>query len=263
MASLVSAGGGTIKAAAVAESSVGRQIVPLTACGTLRRLRHCYGIILFGKAPMANYFPAIIDFIGAYPNFAFVAVFLLAMSEAIPVIGTVVPGSTLILAISTLATHAAASPWPLVLAAVIGAIIGDGLSFWLGQRYQRGILLAWPLHDYPQFIVRSEAFIAKHGVASVFLARFTAVVRAFVPLVAGILKMPSRQFYAANILSAFVWAPMHVLPGVLLALAMNVRVASTSHLGVALLVGMILVLAVWALLRSRLHSVARSQCNRY
>jgi len=51
---------------------------------------------------------------------------------------------------------------------VIGAIIGDGLSFWLGQRYQRGILLAWPLCDYPQFIVCSEAFIAKHGIASVF-----------------------------------------------------------------------------------------------
>src|ERR1700739_1096263 len=105
------------------------------------------------KAPMTDYFFAIIDFIGAYPNFAFVAVFLLAMSEAIPVIGTVVPGSTLILAISTLATHAAARPWPVVLAALIGAIIGDGLSFWLGQRYQRGTLLAWPLHDYPQLIV--------------------------------------------------------------------------------------------------------------
>jgi membrane protein DedA with SNARE-associated domain len=212
-------------------------------------LRHCHGVILFGKAPMANYLSAISDFVGAYPNFAFVAVFLLAMSEAVPVIGTVVPGSTLILAISTLATHVAVSPWPLVLAAVIGAIIGDGLSFWLGQRYQRGILLAWPLHDYPQFIVRSEAFIAKHGVASVFLARFTAVVRAFVPLIAGILKMPSRQFYAANILSALVWAPMHVLPGVLLALAMNVWVASTSHLGVGVMAGIIVVSVVWALLR--------------
>jgi membrane protein DedA with SNARE-associated domain len=217
-------------------------------------------LFFWRKAPMTDYFFAIIDFVGAYPNFAFVTVFLLAMSEAIPVIGTVVPGSTLILAISTLATRAAVSPWPLVLAAVIGAVIGDGLSFWLGQRYHRGILLAWPLYNYPQFIVRSEAFIAKHGVASVFLARFTAVVRAFVPLVAGILKMSSRQFYAANILSALVWAPMHVLPGVLLASSMNVWVTSTSHLGFAVIVGMILVSAVWALLRSWLHGgfVARS-----
>ena len=41
---------------------------------------------------------------GAHPQLSFLAVFLLALSEAVPVIGTVVPGSTLILAISALAT---------------------------------------------------------------------------------------------------------------------------------------------------------------
>jgi membrane protein DedA with SNARE-associated domain len=62
--------------------------------------------------------------------------FLLALSEAAPVIGTVVPGSTLILAISALATTAGISPWTLLVAAVAGAIAGDGFSFWLGQRYR-------------------------------------------------------------------------------------------------------------------------------
>jgi membrane protein DedA with SNARE-associated domain len=127
-------------------------------------------------------------------------------SEAIPVIGTVVPGSTLIVGISALATAAVVNPWLLLVAATGGAIAGDGLSFWLGQRYHQEILLGWPLNRYPQFIGRSEAFINRYGVTSVFLARFTAVVRAFVPLVAGILGMPPRQFYAANVLSALAWA---------------------------------------------------------
>jgi membrane protein DedA with SNARE-associated domain len=113
------------------------------------------------------------------------------------------------------------NPWLLLVAAIGGAIAGDGLSFWLGQRYHQEILLGWPLNRYPQFIGRSEAFINRYGVASVFLARFTAVVRAFVPLVAGILGMPPRQFYAANVLSALAWAPAHVFPGVLLALAIG------------------------------------------
>jgi len=43
-------------------------------------------------------------------------------------------------------------------------------------------------------------------------------VRAFVPLIAGILRMPARQFYAANTLSAVIWAPAHVFPGVMLAI---------------------------------------------
>jgi membrane protein DedA with SNARE-associated domain len=65
-----------------------------------------------------------------------------------------------------------------------GAIAGDGLSFWLGHRYRREILRGWPLNRFPRFVERSAQFIRSHGVASVFLARFTAVVRAFVALVA-------------------------------------------------------------------------------
>jgi hypothetical protein len=51
-------------------------------------------------------FHGVIDFVGSHAHFAILAVFLLALSEAVPVIGTVVPGSTLIIAISALATAA-------------------------------------------------------------------------------------------------------------------------------------------------------------
>jgi membrane protein DedA with SNARE-associated domain len=154
---------------------------------------------------MTSYFERLVDFVGAHPHLSFLAVFLLALSEAVPVIGTVVPGSTLILAISALATTAGIMPWALLVAAVLGAIAGDGFSFWLGHRYQRQILSGWPLNRFPWLIERSAQFIRKYGITSVFLARFTAVVRAFVPLLAGTLRMSSRQFY--------------VFPGVLLGLA--------------------------------------------
>jgi membrane protein YqaA with SNARE-associated domain len=137
---------------------------------------------------------------------------------------------TLIVGISALATAVDVNPWLLLIAATVGAIAGDGLSFWLGQRYHQKILLGWPLNRYPQFIGRGEAFINRYGVTSVFLARFTAVARAFVPLVAGILGMPPRQFYAANVLSALAWAPAHVFPGVLLAMAISLAGASAGQL---------------------------------
>src|SRR5689334_24613523 len=99
---------------------------------------------------MTSYFSGFVDFVGAHPRYALTAVFLLALSEAIPVIGTVVPGSTLIVGISALAAGANVNPWLLLIAATVGAIAGDGLSFWLGQRYHREILLGWPLNRYPR-----------------------------------------------------------------------------------------------------------------
>ena len=172
---------------------------------------------------MSEYYAALIEFVGAHTAYAYAVIFLLAFSEAIPVIGTFVPGSTLVFAISALATNAGADPWGLLIAATTGAIAGDGISFWLGQRFSVEILTWGPIARYPHFVSQSEKFIAKYGPAAVFLARFTAVVRAFVPLVAGILQMPPKRFYAANILSAVIWAPAHVFPGVVLAMAIQLR----------------------------------------
>ena len=89
---------------------------------------------------MSSYLSGVIDYVGAYPQYAIIAVFLLAWSEAIPIVGTILPGSTLIIGISALATGADVSAAYLVFAATLGAIAGDGSSFWLGKRYHRELL---------------------------------------------------------------------------------------------------------------------------
>jgi membrane protein DedA with SNARE-associated domain len=179
---------------------------------------------------MSAYFSVILDFVGAHPHYAIIAIFVLAWSEAIPVVGTVVPGSTLIIAVSALAAVAEINPFYLVAAAFAGAVAGDALSFWIGSHYHGHVLAIWPLNRYPQFIARSRAFITKYGITSVFLARFTAIVRAFVPLLAGVLRMRADKFYVANVLSALVWAPLHVFPGVLAAFALKLLGAGREHL---------------------------------
>jgi membrane protein DedA with SNARE-associated domain len=193
----------------------------------------------------------LIDFVGSHPHFALMAVFLLALSEAVPVVGTVVPGSTAILGISALATTAQLNPWLLLIAATLGAIAGDGFSFWLGMRYHAAMLRRWPLNRYPQLIARSKSYIERYGIASVFLARFTAVVRAFVPMLAGVLRMSPPHFYAANVASALVWAPMHVFPGVLLAMALSLVGIRAERFILLVLAAAVLASTLWGLLRAR------------
>jgi undecaprenyl-diphosphatase len=47
---------------------------------------------------MMSIFSALTGFIASHPHFAYTAVFLLALSESIPIIGAVVPGSVVIAA---------------------------------------------------------------------------------------------------------------------------------------------------------------------
>jgi membrane protein DedA with SNARE-associated domain len=96
----------------------------------------------------------------------------------------------------------------------------------------------------------------------VFLARFTAVVRAFVPLVAGILRMSPRQFYTANILSALAWAPAHVFPGVLLAMAIRLAGASAEQLTLMIVAGLIVVSACCWFLPRACGEIARARADR-
>src|SRR5438105_3432201 len=204
---------------------------------------------------MTSYFERLIDFVGAHPHLSFLAVFLLALSEAVPVIGTVVPGSSLIIAISALATTAGITPWALLVAAALGAIAGDGFAFWLGHHFHRQILAGWPFNRFPWLIERSARFIRKYGATSVFFARFTAVVRAFVPLLAGILKMSSGRFYVANVLSALVWAPIHVFPGVLLGLAIAFGGAHAPQLSFAAVGVLILAWIAWRMIKYKTAAV--------
>ena len=51
---------------------------------------------------IATSLSAVTALIASYPIFAYASVFLLALSECIPIVGVVVPGSAAILAISVL-----------------------------------------------------------------------------------------------------------------------------------------------------------------
>ncbi|KAA0983962.1 phosphatase PAP2 family protein [Pseudomonas sp. ANT_J28] len=192
---------------------------------------------------MTSLVSSVIEFLTAHPHVAYLAVFLLALSESIPIIGAVVPGTAVILALSALVPSGVLLLWPLLVAATLGAIAGDGLSFWLGHRYHREILGFWPLNRHPELIQSSEAFFERHGAKSVFLARFVPGVRAFIPLLAGMMGMAVSRFYAVNVVSALAWAPSHILPGVLVGATFSFLGAAAKPLAILLVV---LVATGWA-----------------
>ena len=155
----------------------------------------------------------IIDFVRAHQAFAYGLVLVAALAEALPVIGVIFPGETIVLSISALAATGAVRIVPLLVVTTMGAIAGDGISYWLGRHYHRSIIETWPLSRYPALTARGEEFFQLHGGKSIFIARFTPGVRAIVPLIAGTLAMSPTRFYLLNLLSALVWGLTHVLAG--------------------------------------------------
>ena len=182
---------------------------------------------------MASFFDPLIAFVSAHPELAYLTVFLAALLEAVPVVGSVIPGSTIILALSGLIPGGELRLGWVLAAAIAGALLGDGSAFWLGHRAKREILSSWPLSNYPRLVAQSEAFFHRWGTLAVFFARFVPPIRAFVPITAGALGMPPARFFAANIPAVLLWAPAHVLPGVLAVHALHEYAGVPHHTGIA------------------------------
>src|SRR4051812_44419352 len=110
-------------------------------------------------------------------------VFLAAFLEAIAVIGTFIPGSTAMFLAGTLTGTGSLSLGWVFVWAIVGAIAGDGMSFWLGSRYKERIIQLWPFRRHPELLDAGNRFFHKHGAKSVVLARFIGPLRAIVPVV--------------------------------------------------------------------------------
>src|SRR6195952_1238661 len=170
-------------------------------------------------------------FVAAHAWLGYLTLFLAALLEAVPVVGSVIPGSTIILALSALVPSGDLDLIGVLLAAAAGAVLGDGTAFWVGHIQQRRILDTWPMSKYPAVIAQSEAFFHRFGTFAVFFGRFVPPIRAFVPVTAGALGMRPLKFYVVNILAVFLWAPAHVLPGVLAVSALHEYSGTPYHSG--------------------------------
>jgi len=163
----------------------------------------------------------LISFVSAHVALAYLTLFLAALLEAVPIVGSVIPGSTIIFALSALVPGGQLQLQWVFAAAIAGALLGDGSAFCLGHREQREILSSWPLSSYPRVVAKSEAFFHRWGALAVFFARFVPPIRAFVPITAGAAGMRPPTFFAVNIPAVLLWAPAHILPGVLAVTALH------------------------------------------
>src|ERR1700676_5743763 len=104
---------------------------------------------LLRRSQHRNFVTSLIDpliaFVSAHAGLAYLTVFLAALLEAVPIVGSVIPGSTIIFALSALVPGGELKLEWVFLAAILGALIGDGSAYCIGHREQREILSSWPM----------------------------------------------------------------------------------------------------------------------
>jgi membrane protein DedA with SNARE-associated domain/membrane-associated phospholipid phosphatase len=165
---------------------------------------------------MSDNIGPLLQWLNLHPNLAGLVTFIISAAESVAIIGTIVPGTITMTAIGTLIGAGVIPLWSTFVWAILGAIAGDNISFWTGYYFKDRLRQCWPFRSYPNLLTTGEDFFGKHGRLSVLIGRFIGPTRAIVPIVAGMLRMQPLRFITVSIIASTAWAPIYMLPGILL-----------------------------------------------
>lgn len=104
----------------------------------------------------------------------------------------------------------------MILIALAG-IAGNWVGYWFGHK--SGPLLYKKEDSFffkKRHLDNAKTFYDKNGAFTVIAARFVPIIRTFVPIVAGMVKMNFRKFMVYNIVGSFAWVFTMMFAGLLL-----------------------------------------------
>lgn len=144
----------------------------------------------------------------------FILLILLAFAEAAAFIGFVLPGETSLLIGGVLAHHEVWPLWLFLLCAIIGAIAGDSVGYEVGKHFGPRIEVSrmGKLVGPRRWLLAQRIFDKYHG-GAIFFGRAQALLRALVPALAGMNKVPYWTFLKWNAAGGIVFSTTIVLLG--------------------------------------------------
>jgi membrane protein DedA with SNARE-associated domain len=187
----------------------------------------------------------ILAVIKAYPGWAAFVIGLTALGESLAFVSLLFPGTVILITSGALIAEGVLAPIVPAAAGIVGAVLGDAISFWIGKKFGPLLPKIWPFRAHPERLTLGIRFFARYGGVSIFIGRFFGPLRAVVPLAAGMMNMPTGRFYVANVLSAIVWAPTLIYFGDWLSRTLGPDELATKVFYITLIAALLTALAPW------------------
>jgi len=171
------------------------------------------------------------------------AIFVLVGAESV---GIPLPGETALIVAGAYAgnTHHL-SPWIIFAVASAGAIIGDNIGFWIGDKggYRLARRYGHKVRLDEHKLKIGRYLFDRHGPKVVFFGRFVSILRTYAAFLAGTSRMRWRRFLPANAAGGIVWAGIYTFAAYLAGNTLR-RLSGTIDLAI----GAAAILAVAAVL---------------
>lgn len=146
-----------------------------------------------------------IDRFGVWALVAICAIVLIETGLLFPFL----PGDSLLFTVGLfIGTGALDVPlWVALVALFTAAFVGDQIGYAIGNAVGPRIFKRPDSRFFKkEYIDKTHAFFEKYGGRAIILARFVPFVRTYIPVAAGVGKMPYGHFIKFNAIGALLWA---------------------------------------------------------
>jgi membrane-associated protein len=159
------------------------------------------------------------EIITAFGDWVAIAVAIIIFFETAFILTSFLPGDSLLFLTGlALATSDSWLPdWVGFILIWVAAVVGTQVGYWIG--YKIGPPLFESNRNFilnERVLAKTHDFFEKYGARAVVLARFVPILRALIPMLAGISKMDHRRFTKLNLIGATVWTGVFLIAGYLL-----------------------------------------------
>jgi membrane protein DedA with SNARE-associated domain len=212
------------------------------------------GVLLwhYGHA-FLDYVKATLDGIPEWVRLLLAA--LATLSEAVPILGLIVPSNTLVFLLSWHSGATGGTPWALVAAHTVGSLAGDVLVYALGARYGIAFMEKWPgiFRLTAERRLAMERLVHAHAVKTVILARFQPGTRSFAPYVAGAVRLPFGKYMVASLVASLGLAVVVVIGGWLTGIGLETLGKALGWAATGVVVGIVALAALYWWLTRKLR----------
>jgi membrane-associated protein len=188
---------------------------------------------------------------------AYAVVGALTFAEAAIFTGFVLPGETAVILGGVLAYRHSVSLTAMLTLVVLAAVLGDTVGYEVGQRYGERLLGLHIFAKHQTTVDAARARLLRVGGRAVFLARFTAFLRAVMPGLAGTARMPYRRFVAWNAAGGLIWGVGYTMLGYLAGASYRQIENYAGKFSELILVVIALAALTWFIRNRRQHRTAR------
>lgn len=134
--------------------------------------------------------------------------------ENLFVVGSFVPGETVVMAAGFVSRIGHLNPLLVGLCSIAGTMAGSNISYWFGRHGGRNALIRWGGKFFDEErILAAEEYFELHGNKTVLVSRFAAGFKNFVPVIAGASHMRVWIFELYTLLGSAIYTTLMIVLG--------------------------------------------------